>query len=177
LGADLLRADPFGADLGQQGGFDALIADTAGVAVGVLVADCVPVLLADPVAGVVAAAHAGRKGLLGGVLTTTLDAMRRRGARTSRILAGLGPSAGPCCYEVPLELRTAACAILPQLSADTTWGTPSLDLRAGCRAVLESAGVADVRSVGGCTIEDDSLYSYRRAPVTGRFAGVVMMPG
>ena len=54
-------------------------------------------------------------------------------------------------------------------------GTPSLDLRAGCRRVLSLAGVREIATVGGCTVEDTNLYSYRRAPVTGRFAGVVRM--
>jgi hypothetical protein len=135
----------------------------------------VPVLLADPQAGVVATAHAGRPGLLAGVLTSVLDAMVSAGARSRRIRAALGPSAGGCCYEVPAQMQHDACALVPAARASTTWGTPSLDLRAGCTAVLTAAGVREITSVGGCTIEDETLYSYRRARVTGRLAGAVMM--
>jgi hypothetical protein len=170
--------DPLTGDLGERdGGYDAIVTQSPGTAVGVLVADCVPVLLADAEAGVVAAAHAGRVGLLAGVLTSVVAAMQRAGARPGGMTAALGPAAGPCCYEVPQAMQDEACAALPALRARTTAGTPSLDLRAGCRAALATAGVRDVRLVGGCTIEDDGFYSYRRSPVTGRFAGVVKMVG
>lgn len=168
--------DAFRADLGERdGGFDALVTGARGTALGVLVADCVPVLLADPEAGVVATAHAGRPGLLAGVLPSVLAAMTAAGASAPRIRAALGPCAGGCCYEVPQPLQDDACALIPQLRARTGWGTPALDLRAGCVAVLAAAGVDRVTTVGGCTIEDEGLYSYRRARVTGRFAGAVMM--
>jgi len=168
-GAD--PVDPEGSD--PEGGCDALVTSSRVVAVGVLVADCVPVLLADPVAGVVGAAHAGRRGLLDGVLERVVQAMTGQGAAPGRIRAALGPAAGGCCYEVPQELQDEACAVLPALRARTTWGTPSLDLRAGCRSVLERLGLAEVALVGDCAIEDDAGFSYRRAQVTGRFAGVV----
>ena len=171
-------AAPFDRDLRQDdGGCDALVTAGPGRALGVLVADCVPVLLADATAGVVATAHAGRPGLLAGVLAGVVAAMTAAGARPERVRAALGPSAGACCYEVPAAMQDAACAVLPQARATTTWGAPSLDLRAGCRAALAAAGVTDVVLVGGCTIEDERLYSYRRARVTGRFAGAVMMTG
>jgi YfiH family protein len=160
---------------GSEPECDATVSPVAGTAVGVLVADCVPVLLADPEAGVVAAAHAGRRGLLAGVLQRTVAAMTARGALPARIRAALGPAAGACCYEVPEQLRAEAAGQLPALWSSTRRGTPSLDLAAGCRAVLEAAGVSEVRAVGICTIEDERYYSYRRAAVTGRFAGVVGM--
>jgi len=170
------RHDVLGTDLGaDEGGHDALVTAAAGTALGVLVADCVPVLLADPDAGVVATAHAGRPGLLAGVLDAVLDAMVAAGARASRVRVALGPSVGGCCYEVPAELLEAGAAILPAVRARTTWGTPAMDLRAGCTAVLARRGVGRVTAVGGCTLEDEGLYSYRRARVTGRFAGAVMM--
>jgi hypothetical protein len=74
-------------------------------------------------------------------------------------------------------MAESAAALIPQTRATTTWGTPSIDLRAGCLAALATAGVRDVQLVGGCTLEDERLYSYRRSPVTGRFAGVVKMEG
>ena len=156
---------------------DAVVAATPGTAVGVLVADCVPVLLADAEAGVVAAAHAGRKGFVAGVLEATLEAMAELGARPGATRAAIGPAAGPCCYEVPGEMRDEVGAVRPAAPSTTTWGTPSLDLRGGCAAVLREAGVAAVVTVGGCTIEDDDSFSYRRRGVTGRFAGVVRLGG
>ncbi len=154
---------------------DAVVAATPGAAVGVLVADCVPVLLADAEAGVVGAAHAGRKGFLAGVLEATLEAMAGLGARPGATRAAIGPAAGPCCYEVPGEMRDEVGAVRPEAPSTTTWGTPSLDLRGGCVAALREAGVADVVTVGGCTIEDEDSFSYRRGGVTGRFAGVVRL--
>jgi len=152
---------------------DAVVTAVPGTAVGVLVADCVPVLLADAEAGVAGAAHAGRKGFVAGVLEAALEAMEKLGARRSAIRAAVGPAAGPCCYEVPAAMRADVGAVRPAAPATTLWGTPSLDLPGGCVALLREAGVAAVASVGGCTIEDDDAYSYRRNGVTGRFAGVV----
>lgn len=158
-----------------EDGCDALVAVGVGMAVGVLVADCVPLLLADASAGVVCAVHAGRRGLLDGVIEAALASMQAEGAQPSRIRAAIGPSAGPCCYEVPAAMREEAAAVLPGTWATTRHRTPALDLPGGCRDVLARAGVPDPLVLGTCTIEDDRYYSYRRAPVTGRFAGVVMM--
>ncbi|MBL8929723.1 MAG: laccase domain-containing protein [Kineosporiaceae bacterium] len=170
---DLLRTD-----VAVDGGADALITADPALGIGVLVADCVPVLLADPGARVVATAHAGRVGLLAGVLDAVLDELVAAGADLSRTRAALGPCAGPCCYEVPAAMREECAGVLPAVAATTTWGTPSLDLRAGCRAVLAARGVG-VRDVGGCTIEDEDSFSHRRAQrrgaATGRFAGVIRL--
>jgi len=152
---------------------DAVVTAVPGTAVGVLVADCVPVLLADAEAGVAGAAHAGRKGFVAGVLEAALEAMEKLGARRSAIRAAVGPAAGACCYEVPAAMRADVGAVRPAAPATTLWGTPSLDLPGGCVALLREAGVAAVATVGGCTIEDEDTYSYRRNGVTGRFAGVV----
>jgi YfiH family protein len=156
---------------------DAVISLAGGPAAGVLVADCVPVLLADAGAGVVAAAHAGWRGLLAGILQATVSAMVARGAAPERIRAALGPAALACCYEVGDQLRRDAAQRLPATWATTRSGAPALDLRAGCRSVLEAAGVSRVELAGGCTIEDERWYSYRRQHVTGRCAGVVRMLG
>jgi YfiH family protein len=168
---------PEGRAPGGEPPADAVISAAGGPAVGVLVADCVPVLLADADVGVVAAAHSGWRGLLSGVLQATVSAMVARGAAPERIRAALGPAALPCCYEVGEQLRRDAADRLPATWATTRSGAPALDLRAGCRSVLEAAGVSRVELAGGCTIEDERWYSYRRQRVTGRFAGVVRMLG
>jgi len=159
---------------------DAVVSLSPAVAAGVLVADCVPVLVADAEAGVVAAVHAGRVGLLAGVVEAAVAELARAGAQPARMAAALGPAAGPCCYEVGEAIRADAAQRIPQTWATTRWGSPSLDLRAGCAVVLSRLGVPAVSLVGGCTIEDEALYSYRRARATGsqhtgRFAGVVRM--
>ncbi|WP_152353526.1 peptidoglycan editing factor PgeF [Brachybacterium subflavum] len=154
---------------------DALVTDRADVALAIMVADCLPVLFSDAEAGVVAAAHAGRTGLLGGVLERTLEEMRVLGARPERTHAAIGPGICGACYEVPEEMRARAAAVIPAVRASTRQGTSALDLRAGARAILEGAGLAPsaVDDDHPCTFETDALFSYRRARRTGRFAGVI----
>jgi YfiH family protein len=152
---------------------DALVTTRPGVVLMVRVADCVPVLLADAAQGVVAAAHAGRPGLVAGIVPAAVAAMRDLGARDIR--AWVGPHVCGRCYEVPAQMQADVVAVVPQARATTSWDTPSVDIGAGVRAQLESE---DVRftDVGGCTMEDDDLYSYRRQGVeSGRLAGLVWM--
>ncbi len=153
---------------------DALVTATPGLALVVLVADCVPLLMADPVAGVVAAVHAGRRGVHAGVALAALDAMAALGAQPQRTRCLLGPSVCPACYPVPEALRTEVAAQVPAAFSATPDGEPALDLRAGLAAVLAERGVT-AESVGPCTAETPWLYSHRRDGVTGRFAGVVWM--
>lgn len=161
---------------GPVPGADAVVTATAGLALVVLAADCVPVLLADPVAGVVAAAHAGRAGLLAGVLQRTVEAMSRLGATPARTTAVVGPAACARCYEVPAELADDVDLALPGTRAVTRRGTPSVDLAAGATVALGQAGVQQVQYVGGCTLEQpEHFFSYRRDGVTGRHGGVVRL--
>ncbi len=156
-------------------GVDALVTTQRGVALCIQVADCLPVLLADPGAGVVGAAHAGRKGLLAGVLYNTLLAMSVHGADPGRMTALVGPAIGACCYELPAEMVDELAADLPAARGTTRAGTPSMDLRAGATALLTDAGIGTVTHVGGCTAEDPSLFSFRRDGVTGRQAGLIWL--
>jgi len=157
-------------------GADALVTATPGLGLVVLAADCLPVLLADPVAGVVAVAHAGRQGLAGGVLQATLAAMAHLGATPAGTSAVLGPAACGACYELPDVLADEVAAAVPGSRTTTRAGTASIDLRAGARALLTRAGIARVQSVGGCTLEQPSrFYSYRRDGRTGRHAGLVQL--
>ncbi|WP_328591652.1 peptidoglycan editing factor PgeF [Occultella glacieicola] len=150
---------------------DALLTARVDVALGVLVADCVPILLAGD--GLVAAVHAGRRGLVSGVLTHTLARMAAAGSPAGR--AAIGPSICGRCYEVPEAMRAEVAARMPVVAATTSWGTPALDLAAGVRAQLADAGVPEVHHEARCTREDPDLFSYRRDGVTGRFAGVIAL--
>jgi YfiH family protein len=142
-----------------------------GVALVVRVADCVPLLLADPEAGVVGAAHAGRPGLVAGVVPRAVQGMRDLGAR--RITAWIGPHVCGACYEVPEQLRADVAAVVPEAFGETSWGTPSVDVGAGVRAQLAAEGIEPV-DASRCTIEDHDLYSFRRQGTSsGRLAGLV----
>ncbi len=150
---------------------DGLVTAETGTVLMVRVADCVPLLLADPEAGVVAAVHAGRPGLVAGVVPQALATMRSVGA--SRIRAWVGPHVCGACYEVPEQMRADVCAVVPEAYAETSWGTPSVDVGAGVRAQLERGGV-QVVDASRCTIEDEDLFSYRRqGQASGRLAGLV----
>jgi YfiH family protein len=124
---------------------DAMVTRTAGIGLCILTADCVPVLLADPEAAIVGAAHAGWKGALSGVLERTVEAMEALGARRSRILAAIGPAIGPESYEVGPDLEAAFIAADPGHSAFFTPGKGDrlqFDLPAFCAQALERAGLA-----------------------------------
>lgn len=150
---------------------DGMVTAEPELALAVLVADCVPVLIADLSARVIGVAHAGRSGLIAGIVPAVLAAMRALGA--ADMVAAVGPSVCGRCYEVPSSMRAAGAAVAP-VSAAVSWsGTPALDVASGVVAQLSDHGVA-VRWVPGCTRESRQLYSYRRTPVTGRFAGVVV---
>ena len=161
---------------------DGLVTTSSDVAVGVYVADCAPVLLADPAGGVVAAAHAGRRGMVDGVLQATVAAMVAAGAEPSRVVAVVGPCIAGASYEVPAAMRDEVAAVVPEAASRTAAGTPAVDLAAGVRAVLERCGVGAVRLDGRDTYAAPELYSHRRAvhegaPTTGRFVGVVRLLG
>ncbi|GHH94770.1 peptidoglycan editing factor PgeF [Streptomyces capillispiralis] len=154
---------------------DAIVTARRGLALAVLTADCVPVLLADPVAGVVAAAHAGRPGLVAGVVPAAVRAMTGLGAEPSRIVARTGPAVCGRCYEVPEAMRAEVAAAEPAAHAVTSWGTPAVDVAAGVHAQLERLGVRDREQSPVCTLESADHFSYRRDRTTGRLAGHVWL--
>jgi YfiH family protein len=156
---------------------DALVTDRRGLALAVLTADCVPVLLADPVAGVVAAAHAGRPGLAAGVVPAAVAAMIDLGARPDRMTVAVGPSVCGRCYEVPTVLRDEISALESDAWSQTSWDTPALDLPAGVRAQLIRLGVQRHEMSHICTLESPDHFSYRREQRTGRLAGYVWLDG
>lgn len=152
---------------------DALVTATPGLALAVLTADCVPVLLSDDEAGVIAAVHAGRVGARIGIVPRVLDTMLGLGAEIGRIGAFLGPAASGERYEVPAEMQRDVEQHLPGSATRTRQGTCGLDLRAGLARQLLSAGVAAVASDPRCTISDPTLFSHRRGAPTGRLASVI----
>ncbi|CAM5696645.1 Purine nucleoside phosphorylase OS=Streptomyces tendae OX=1932 GN=pgeF PE=3 SV=1 [Streptomyces tendae] len=154
---------------------DAVVTAERGLALAVLTADCVPVLLADPVSGVAAAAHAGRPGLVAGVVPAVVRAMTGLGADPARIVARTGPAVCGRCYEVPEEMRAEVAAVEPAAYADTSWGTAALDVSAGVHAQLERLGVRDRAQSPVCTRESKDHFSYRRDRTTGRLAGYVWL--
>jgi polyphenol oxidase len=157
------------------GPVDAIFTDVPGRALCVLVADCTPVLIADPAARLIGAAHAGREGMVAGVVPALVSAMVAAGASPPSMRGLIGPAICGGCYEVPPELQERVCAAVPQARCLTLDGTPGLDIRAGVRAQLAAAGVGRVRSVPRCTKETADLFSYRRDGVTGRFAGMIWL--
>ncbi|MEV7977724.1 peptidoglycan editing factor PgeF [Streptomyces sp. NPDC086519] len=154
---------------------DAVVTARRGLALAVLTADCTPVLLADPVAGIVAAAHAGRPGMVAGVVPAAVRAMTRLGADPARIVARTGPAVCGRCYEVPETMRAEVAAAEPAAHAETGWGTPAVDVSAGVHAQLARAGVLDRAQSPVCTLESGDHFSYRRDRTTGRLAGYVWL--
>lgn len=173
----LVASDAAGASDDVTVEADGLVALPGGPAVGVYVADCVPVLIADPRRGLVAAAHAGRPGVELGVVAGTVRAMVTAGADPADLRAAVGPAVCGRCYEVPEDLRARVAAAVPGAWSTTGWGTPALDLPRAVLGQLRAAGVDDVVRLDACTRTDERFYSHRRASadgqVTGRFAGVV----
>lgn len=154
---------------------DALVTADPGVALLTRAADCVPALLVDRGSGLLGALHAGRVGMLAGVVPATVRRLREAGA--TDLVAWLGPRICGGCYEVPDDMRAEAAAQERAAYAETTWGTPALDVGAAVRDQLERDGV-EVVDVGGCTREDARLHSFRRdGEAAGRCAGVVWRGG
>ena len=149
---------------------DALITTVPGIALAVMVADCIPLLLSST--GVVGAVHVGRRGLMNSVAIKAVEAMRALGA--SQIHAQLGASICGRCYEVPQELADEVIAKHPAATSLTNNLTPALDLPRALIADLVAIGVTYEASQI-CTLENDEYFSYRRHNITGRNAGVVWL--
>lgn len=149
---------------------DALITGTPDLALVVMVADCIPLLLRSE--KLVAAVHVGRAGLMNSIAVKTVARMRELGAL--QISGSIGPAICGSCYEVPHDLHDQVSAVHPLASSKTSWGTPALDLPRALIATLAAVNVPVVNSTG-CTLEDDSYFSYRRNQVTGRQAGVIKL--
>lgn len=153
---------------------DALVTTRRDVGLMIRAADCVPIVLADPGAGVIGAVHAGRRGVVLDIVARAVARMRALGAEDIR--AWIGPHVCGRCYEVPEAMRADVAALVPAARAETSWHTPALDLGAGVVAQLAAAGVSTARitHLGRCTLENEGLHSYRRdGDKAGRLAGLV----
>ena len=165
---------------------DALVTDKPGVLLGILTADCAPVLLADREAGVVGAAHAGWRGALAGVGEATVAAMEKLGARRERIAAAIGPCIAARNYEVDQGFRDMLTGYVPEnerFFADGPAGKPHFDLEAYVAARLAAAGIGLVEALGIDTYAaPERFYSYRRAthvgePTYGRQISLIGIQG
>jgi YfiH family protein len=164
---------------------DAMVTATPGIALGVLAADCVPVLFADKKRGIVGAAHSGWKGTLAGVLERILDAMCAFGSRPSDIAAAIGPCIGHASYEVGAEFRDR---FMEEDKGFARYFIPAarggfflFDIRSRVRDILEKAGTGDINTLENDTyIEEDAFFSFRRAthrkePDYGRQISAIML--
>ena len=170
-GADVVRvtaAWPAGA--GPRA--DAMVTDRPGIALGIVTADCAPVLFADAAAGVVGAAHAGWRGAVAGVLEATIQAMCALGAQVERIAAAIGPCIGQDSYEVGADLRDA---VLARDAADARFFAPGrrpahwqFDLAAYCGGRLAAAGVGRLDTIRADTAAEEArFFSHRRRTLAG----------
>jgi YfiH family protein len=150
---------------------DAMVTERPGLLLGILTADCAPVLLADAAAGVIGAAHAGWKGAQGGVLEATVDAMVRLGAERARIVAAIGPCIAQGSYEVDAVFEGRFVAQDPMNARFFREGRPGhawFDLAGYAQARLEAAGIGAVASLGEDTCaQAGRFFSYRRATTLG----------
>lgn len=156
---------------------DAALAAEPGLVLGIQTADCLPVLLVDPVRGLAAAAHAGWRGTAQGVAREAVRALVARGSRPRDLVAGLGPAIGPCCYEVGDELREAFGPGRAAFFRPGPNGRPHLDVRAANVEQLTAAGLEPeaIHQLAECTACQPGLYhSYRRDGLgTGRMISFV----
>lgn len=162
-------AEPWPDDQRPQA--DALVTDRPGVLLGIVTADCAPLLLADAEAGVVGAAHAGWRGALDGVAERTVEAMETLGARRERIAAAVGPCIARASYEVDWSFLERFIAADPGYEAffvEGPGGRPHFDLEAFALARLAAAGLGRVEAIGEDTYAaEDRFFSFRRATHRG----------
>jgi len=162
-GADVLSVMSPVTPPGDPPAADAAVTDVAGTLLVVQTADCAAILLADATAGVVAAAHAGWRGAVAGIVAGTLDSMQQMGASPSRVLAAIGPSLGPCCFEVGEEVAEQFDAIDRSL-VDRSRRRPHVDLPAAVTLLLARSGVPEsaIERADACTAcRQDLFFSHR----------------
>lgn len=168
----LTATEPGWAKRETLGEGDAIVSVDGTLPLGILVADCLPVVFTTDF-GPTAIAHAGRVGLLNGILENTVRALRNYDSvGTGTIHATIGPGICGACYEVPAEMQEQASLTHPVIVSTTSWGTPGLDLPKTAAHILDNLDVV-VTDIKQCTRTNDQLYSHRRQPGAGRIAGFV----
>jgi hypothetical protein len=165
-----------GEPLAADAEFDGLVCDRPGPVLGAFAADCVPILFADPQARVIGAAHAGWRGTVAGIVQNVIWRMTKLGAWREQIRAALGPSIGPCCFEVGPEVVGEFRNAFGDVEGMVVAGPQKdhIDLRVALRAALERAGIAPdhIDDRPPCTkCEPERFFSYRR---DGKDGGVHM---
>ncbi len=155
---------------------DILVTRDPELAVVALAADCVPMALLDPGAGVAAAVHSGWRGVAADAAGAAVAAMVAQGAQPERISARLGAAICPACYEVSDDVRHDVAASAPDAFAVTGSGRPAVALHPAVRQQLRRAGVTEITADPTCTFESQAFFSHRRDGVTGRHGVVVRLP-
>lgn len=162
-------------DLNDRPEADALVTARSGIALGILTADCVPILLADPKAGIIGAAHAGWKGAVGGILANTVAAMENLGASRADIIAAVGPAISAENYEIGDEMAQEIRAQFPDAAdfiVTKGWPKPHFDVPGLVLAQAKALGLGTIESVGSCTYANPDLYfSHRHATHNNSRAG------
>lgn len=181
----VIVTEPWAIDDAGRPRADGIATAVPGLAIGVLTADCAPVLLADPDAGVIGAAHAGWRGAAAGVIEATVAAMQTLGARREAIRAAIGPCIGPEVYEVGPEFEAELLALSAgnarYFRRDGASARARFDLPGYVESRLAAAGIAAVEGSPACTYADaERFYSYRRAthrnePDYGRQISAIMI--
>ena len=151
---------------------DALLTYTPDLGLLVRVADCVPVVLATEERDTIGVIHAGRKGLVAGVVPAAAEILVGRGR--GQVSAWLGPRICGSCYELDADTAEAVAVAVPEARSMTRWETPGADIGAGVMSQLNELGV-DTHDLGGCTLEDDRFFSYRRDGTAQRQAAIVVL--
>ena len=147
---------------------DALVTDRPGTLLGIVTADCAPILLADREAGVIGAVHAGWRGAVAGVTASTIAAMERLGARRNRIAASVGPCIARANYEVDHDFAERIGEANQHFFTDGPVGKPHFDLESFVVASLAAAGITRIEALGQDTYsQPDRFYSFRRATHKG----------
>ncbi|HUQ00253.1 MAG TPA: polyphenol oxidase family protein [Aeromicrobium sp.] len=151
---------------------DALLTYTPNLALLVRVADCVPIVLATEERDSVGVVHAGRKGLVAGVVPAAVRILQERGK--GDVSAWIGPRICGRCYELDADTAGEVARAVPAAASTTARGTPGADIGAGVAAQLDELAV-HVTDLGGCTLEDDRFFSYRRDGTAQRQGAIVVL--
>ena len=149
---------------------DAAFTRVKGIALAVMVADCVPILFTSN--QVVGVAHVGRRGLVNGVIAQVAAALKN--ISPTNLAAYIGPHICPSCYEISPDLANEISQNFPEVIAQSRWGTPSIDMRSSIIRQLQIEEI-ETNDLSHCTYEDENLFSYRRDKKTGRNAGIVWL--